>query len=259
VDLQVLLYYPLIVAETESGVYFLPINLRIKSMLSLQPRFNVGLRTSPWLILGAAAILMIAVVVLAFQNIRRDQRHMKEVLSTKGVAVIRAVEAGARTGMMGMRWGGAQVQRLLEETGRLPEVLYIAILSQDGHALAHSDPSRVGYPLHAERRPVHTGPDFEEAKELIALADGRRVFEIHREFKPVRQGGRFREHGMWPGMRRPDNEREWLEHQEGDRLIVVGLDVAPLKTGSPPTFAIPFCSHWCCCCWVLPASSPFSG
>jgi two-component system, NtrC family, sensor histidine kinase HydH len=198
-------------------------------MLSLPSRFNMGLRTSPWLILGAAAILMVVVVVLAFQNIRRDQRHMNEVLSTKGVAVIRAVEAGARTGMMGMRWGGAQVQRLLEETGQLPEVLYIAILSQDGRALAHSDASRVGYPLHADRLPVHTGPDFEEAKELIALPDGMRVFEIHREFRPVRQGGRFREHGMGPGMRRPDGEREWLDLQEGARLIVVGLDVTPYE------------------------------
>jgi two-component system, NtrC family, sensor histidine kinase HydH len=186
------------------------------------------MRNSPWIILGAAVILMAAVVVLAFQNIRRDQRHMQEVLSTKGVAVIRAVEAGARTGMMGMRWGGAQVQRLLEETGQLPEVLYIAILAPDGQVLAHSDPDQVGRPLHSHRTPVHTGPGFEETRELIVMPDGSRVFEIHREFKPLRQGARPRERGMGSMMRR--GEQEWLdEAQEGPRLIVVGLDVAPFE------------------------------
>jgi two-component system, NtrC family, sensor histidine kinase HydH len=199
-------------------------------MASQQSRFIAGLRTSPWIILGTAVILLVSVLVLAVQHIRRDQRHMHEVHSTKGIALIRAIEAGARTGMMGMRWGGAQVQRLLEETAHLPEVLYIAILSPDGLVLAHSDPNRIGQPLHAHRSPIiHVGPDFEETKELITLPGGQRVFEIHREFKPLRQGMR-REHVMSPRGRRYGGEEEWLDGgPNGTRLIVVGLDIAPFE------------------------------
>ena len=67
------------------------------------------IHTSPWMIVGAVIILLIIVVVLAVQNINREKRYMSQILSEKGAALIRAVEAGARTGMMGMMWGGEQV------------------------------------------------------------------------------------------------------------------------------------------------------
>lgn len=47
-------------------------------------------------------ILLIVVIVLAVQNTNREQRYMTKILREKGAALIRAVEAGARTGMMGM-------------------------------------------------------------------------------------------------------------------------------------------------------------
>ena len=91
-----------------------------------------GMRTSPWIILGSTVILLVVVIVLAVQNTNREQRYMTKILREKGAALIRAVEAGARTGMMGMLWGGQQIQRLLEETARLPDVLYMAVLDPDG-------------------------------------------------------------------------------------------------------------------------------
>lgn len=49
--------------------------------------------------------------------------------------------------MMGMMRGGQQIQRLLEETGRLPDVLYMAVVDQDGIVVAHSDPEKIGAPF----------------------------------------------------------------------------------------------------------------
>ena len=65
---------------------------------------GTGMRTSPWVILGATAILVVVVMSLAFQNVQREKRHMTQVLAAEGAALIRAVEAGTRTGMMG-GWG----------------------------------------------------------------------------------------------------------------------------------------------------------
>jgi two-component system sensor histidine kinase HydH len=94
---------------------------------------------SPWIIVGSALILLITVVVLAVQNYNREKEYMSRILSEKGAALIKAVEAGARTGMMDMMWGGRQVQTLLEETALLPDVLYLTIVNQKGVVLASSD------------------------------------------------------------------------------------------------------------------------
>lgn len=214
-------------------VYNLPTGAYFTAMTFQKTKIDGGMRTSPWIILGATVILLVAVMVLAVQNIRRDRRHMNEVLSTKGVAIIRSVEAGARTGMMGMMWGGAQVQRLLEETARLPEVQYIAIISaKDSRVLSHSDPSRIGQPLHKDHPTVHVGPPDRENSELITLPDGQRVFEVHRYFRPVKPGW-LRNNGMGAMMWRHGMTGEgdaWLSDQAADsRLIVVGLDVAPYE------------------------------
>ena len=64
---------------------------------------------------------------------------MSRILSEKGVAIIKAVEAGARTGMMGMMWDGRQAQTLLEETARLPDVFYITVVNRNGLVLASSN------------------------------------------------------------------------------------------------------------------------
>ena len=55
-----------------------------------------GFQTSPWIILGSTAILLVVVVVLAIANTNREKRYMAQMLKTKGAALIQAVEAGAR-------------------------------------------------------------------------------------------------------------------------------------------------------------------
>ncbi|KJS30665.1 MAG: hypothetical protein VR64_15810 [Desulfatitalea sp. BRH_c12] len=194
---------------------------------------DAGMRTSPWIIIGATVILLITVLVLAFQNIQRDRRHMNEVLQAKGVALTRAVEAGARSGMMGMRWGGAQLQRLLEETARMPEILYMAVLSEDGIALAHSDARRVGQPLHSDRPSPVLPQGVEENHTVITSADGHRAYEIQRTFRPTSPSWRSRQPSAGAGMWRhgPNSERLEgpAERQEAPRTIVVGMDVAPFE------------------------------
>lgn len=146
---------------------------------------RAGLQTSPWITLGSTAILLIVVLVLAFQNTNRERRYMSQLLSAKGAALIRAVEAGARTGMMGMMWGGRQIQQLIEETGRLPDVLYMAVIDQTGRALAHSDPLKIDQPFDPNRRITHLGPQKQENGELVTLDKGQRIFEVHWHFRPI--------------------------------------------------------------------------
>ncbi len=56
---------------------------------------------SSWLVIGMSAILVIIVLSLAMMNYNREKAYMVKILNEKGASLIRAFEAGARTGMMG--------------------------------------------------------------------------------------------------------------------------------------------------------------
>lgn len=198
---------------------------------------RTGLKTSPWLIIGAAVILLAIVLVGAIQNTRRDKRHMTQVLTAKGAALIRGVEAGARTGMMGSRWGGDQVQRLLEETAQLPDVRYMAVIDKNGIVLAHSDPERIGQAFRPDRQLVHMEPEYQEDWEMVDLEDGVRVFEIHRVFRPLPPNwGRRRRpmdymmHQRQQMLPEKDDRDDWFKPQEHDsQIIIAGLDMSSFE------------------------------
>jgi len=182
-------------------------------------------QTSPGMIVGATLILLLVVVVLAVQNYNREKQYMSEILTEKGAAIIRGVEAGARTGMRHMMWGDQLVQKLLEETARLPGVMYMTLLGEDGRILAHSDPQRIGdvYP-----REIRGGGSAEAFAWRIVNGEDRRAFEVYHRFQPLSPGdmmghGRMmRRHGMMMD-RRPPGSGERRE------IILAGLDVTPFE------------------------------
>jgi two-component system sensor histidine kinase HydH len=196
-----------------------------------------GIQPSPWIIIGATAILLIVVMILAFENTRREKRYISEILSIKGAALIRAVEAGTRIGMMRWQWSGDHVQRLLEETARLPDVLYMALVDEKGIVMAHSEKERIGDPFRPNNQLIHIGPDQKENWELVNLKDGRRVFEVHHRFqRPFfreekfmgRRGMMMHRHGMRRDFNQ--NQDDWLTPEKIKQLlIVVGMDVAPFQ------------------------------
>jgi two-component system sensor histidine kinase HydH len=193
-----------------------------------------GMQTSPWIILGSTVILLVVIIVFAVQDSHREKEYMSQILRAKGAALIRAVEAGARAGMMGMMWGGQQIQRLLEETGRLPDVLYMAVVNQDGIVVAHSDPSKIGQPFRRGSKLTHLGPDLKENWEVVDLDGGRRSFEVHRHFRPLSTDGGAPYHHMQEMMRRhgmgTDSTDDWFSPQWRNRLLIVaGLDVDPFE------------------------------
>jgi two-component system, NtrC family, sensor histidine kinase HydH len=195
-------------------------------------KITAGMQRSPWIILGATAILLVVVMTMAIQNTRREKRHMGQVLLTKGAVLIRGVEAGSRAGMMGMTWGGAQVQRLLEETSRLPDVLYMAVIDDEGKILAHSDPGRIGQTFRSDPHRVQLEPEQQESWELVTRSDGRRVFEVHRYFRPVppnwqnRMGAMMRRHHALQ-----KDGSDWFDPQKRpEQIIIAGLDISPFES-----------------------------
>ena len=194
------------------------------------------MQTSPWVIMSAAIILLCIVVILAVQNINREKRYMSQILSEKGAALIKAFEAGTRTGMMGMMWGGDQVQRLLEETALQPDILYLAVTDRAGVIMGHSDKNRIGGQFVDAVSLKGLNPNTQEQWRLTDDVNGGRVFEVYRNFRPLANADlmmRERTASMTKQRRMMMPQRnDWcspLKLSKNDQIIFVGLDVEPFE------------------------------
>ncbi len=145
--------------------------------------------------MGVLVVLMSIFVLMAMDNIKEHDARVVDKLTAKGTFLIRAFEAGTRTGMMTMKWRAARVQSLLTETAFQPEVKYLMITTRDGKILAHSDPEKIGTVR-------GTMPDVDAMGDGAAVfhreifsGDGGRTFEVFKAFTPAkrfhRPGGRM--------------------------------------------------------------------
>jgi two-component system sensor histidine kinase HydH len=184
------------------------------------------------------AILLIVVVVLAYQNYSREKKYMSRILSEKGAAIIKAIEAGARTGMMGMMWSGQQIQTLLEETARLPDVFYISVVNRNGLVLASSNRGLIGTQI-SGGLPVK-GLDQPEVTNwrYKRIDDQRNAFEVYRFFRPISHrdawmGDRMRHMMRGRGMMM-GSDNDWglpSANGDSDQIILVGLNPQSFEEG----------------------------
>jgi len=150
---------------------------------------NFGAYASPWLVIGATCILAVVVAAFASMNINREKRYMSQLLSEKGAALIKAIEAGARTGVRGMFGPAARLETLVEETAKLPDIFFIAITDAGGMILVHSERDKVGATLAAT--PALPDPAHELKAgaplqwQLVEEPGGRKAFMVYKRFEPL--------------------------------------------------------------------------
>ena len=186
------------------------------------------LPTSPWIIIGSVVILLFVVAVFAAQNYSREKQYMSRTLAEKGAVIAKAIEAGARTGMMGMMWGRRQVQALIEETAQLPGVLYITVTDSDGQVQASSNRELIGTRIAGVMAPG-TQPSEAISWRFKDIDNRQQSFEVSRAFAlVVGQGGGIQHHSG-AMMSQCD---EWCSGQgggDGGKVILVGLDPKPFQ------------------------------
>ncbi|WMW64439.1 hypothetical protein [Nitratidesulfovibrio liaohensis] len=219
---------------------------------------------SPWLIIGATVALALVLAVLTVLNHDGEQESMRRILSEKGASLIRAFEAGARTGLRGRTGGELRLQILLEEMADQPDIQFIAVTDRQGTVLAHSDPQWIGRSpadpatmeaLAVPPPPAPLGRDGgggrqqsrDEVGWRLMEAGGQRAFLVYRTFIPLRptarhmgmgdMGGHMMGHGMrtpesgmgsMPGWLRREMEADMqAERDAPPPVIIVALDTAP--------------------------------
>lgn len=152
--------------------------MRIKSLLKYLPVLTIVL---------VAATLLVIVVLFTLRNINAQNERMEEFTSRQGVAVIRTLEAGTRTGFMEGDWGIEHLQLLIEQAAKDPDVEWAGLINSDGIIVAHSEPAKIGLRLlmgkemNTVKTVIRTG---EPLSFKVNLSDGRTIFEIWKPFTP---------------------------------------------------------------------------
>jgi len=182
------------------------------------------------MVIGAVGVLLPLFVFMTVININRQKQSSVRLLEEKGAALIRAFEAGTRTGMMG--GGSFQLQRLLIETAQQPDIVYLFVVDTGSRIVAHSDATLIG-------RVLDTDLDLEavageqDPRWRIVDTGGQAVFEVFRRFLPVgpdrgmmhrmmMHRGRFDpEHRPDAGGPRPDLRQQMA--------IFIGLDMTAVE------------------------------
>ena len=159
---------------------FRPSLLRSSSAL---PR-HTPLLLSPWLFVGAAVVLGLAIAFWAVKNTRQEQENMARNLVERAGALMWAMEGSARAGM-GMHNTASYLQFMMEETAKQADIIYMAVITKDGGILAHSDRARIGGRLYPDEGMAGITPFDHISWRVIKTGDGQRVFEAYRYFKPL--------------------------------------------------------------------------
>jgi len=148
-------------------------------------------RIPPWILLGSVIILAPILIFWTHENLNREKKFITELLVEKGAALIRAFEAGTRTGMMGMmgmRRGEFRLQRLLMETARQPDIAYLIVTNIHGTILAGNDPDKIGSVYGTDLNLRRIAHSRKVAWREVSSPNGSHVFEVFRSFLPT-QGG----------------------------------------------------------------------
>lgn len=210
---------------------------------------------SPWAVIGMSLILVVVVLVLAFMNYNREKQYMGRALSAKGSALIKAFEAGTRTGMMGMLGEGPNLQVLMQETATQPDILYIAVVDSSGEVLAHNNKAEIGKQFLPANGITSLNANKETQWRMVDEPDAPKVFEAYKLFLPIRPEGRQsklsnpmhqrRKHmmqGMMMGRRKGHmadswHQQGWMQGLKHDKIldpsqrpiIFIGMDATPFE------------------------------
>jgi two-component system, NtrC family, sensor histidine kinase HydH len=182
----------------------------------------------PWIMIGSVIVLLPIFTWWTIDSIKRQKDTITLLHLEKGAALIRSFEAGTRTGMTGNRWTTLQLQRLLTETAKLPDIKYLMVINLDGTIIAHSDPAKIG----TAYQDFQSVKDSAFSKELqsreVKDSHGQLIFEVFRLFTPRRVPGRIF------GNRGLDNElsrslQQENAQQEKEQAIFVGMDTSQIE------------------------------
>jgi two-component system sensor histidine kinase HydH len=185
-------------------------------------------------IVASVFILSSILIISAYKNYYRERELLERLLLSEGLALIRSFEAGTRTGMMSMRWERDDIQALVEETARQPDIAYIAIVDKNGQIMAHSNPNMLNTHLKNSPDLLATVRKEGVVTNFLEFSGKEKIFEIAKSFNPINKMSRWKR-DMWQMMERRWNwwcnppQRGIKAGKIPDPIIILGLRTGDLE------------------------------
>ncbi len=133
-------------------------------------------------IIMAVCLLFVLISISTYRNLNRDKNRSVDFSLKQGLTLLRALEAGARTGMSLSGWNENSIRTLLEETGRDTNVVYIYLQESDGQIVHHSVPTIEGT-ISNWQPPLESNSS--STFRLRQIPDGPLVLDIAKRFMPL--------------------------------------------------------------------------
>ncbi len=144
-------------------------------------------------IVAIVMLLLILMSILTYRNLNREKEVALQSLQQQGTALIRALEAGARTGMMMPMWEEDSVGRLIEEIAKDSDIAWVLLVDNQGQIAHHSDVSQVGSGYSWK---VSLNDNLAMASRITTDKDGNKVYEIAKKFLPQPISSAIPQHRM---------------------------------------------------------------
>jgi len=131
-------------------------------------------------IVAAVFVMLIFIGVSTYHNLDAGRRHAMMFVEREGAAMLKAVEAGARAGMLSPGFGEDAVDRLIVETGKNDGIAYLYLMNPDGRITHHSDIRMIGEA--SAWKPALEGRDV--VSRMTATSAGLPVLDVAGRFSP---------------------------------------------------------------------------
>jgi two-component system sensor histidine kinase HydH len=192
-------------------------------MMKKKFKFTTGI--PPLILIGTIIVLFPIFSYMTLDRINRQKAQSIRLLFGKSTALIRAFEAGTRTGMMNMGWSKTALENLLQETASLPDISYLFIVKKDGTILVHSDRGKMGKPY---RQNLDLGKIVSSNQALWNIRkdnQGDNVFEVYKKFSPMVVQLKNKSSGKMTMHQRMHSTLFETGMDYKDTVIFVGLDM----------------------------------
>jgi two-component system sensor histidine kinase HydH len=171
-------------------------------------------------IVAVVFLLLVLISISTYRNLDREKSMALHFLYREGGALIRSIEASARTGMKSLMWQEISLGSLLQETAKDKDIAYVYLVDAHGKIVHDSDPSKQGstadwYPRINDADQIVT--------RIIKFGDDQQIYELAKLFAPMYE----------PSMTRQQNrmmvfEQHTPPHSHSGDIIVLGMKMEPL-------------------------------
>jgi len=171
-----------------------------------------------WGFMAASFMLLGILGVITALNFNREGKLMKQHYLHEGLTLISMLESSVRIGVTELKWGEKQVQKLLEESAKGPNIEYIIVVYKSGKVLANSRGLPVGKNISNFRLPTTRTPVI---TKVIEEVNDNNIFQLTKKCQA------FLGVNLTPELSSPDSKS--LDFSTRDHYIILGLNMAEFE------------------------------